>query len=136
MKSLGIRKLIKYLKRALLKHMKKNHIGEDLPCKVDEQETVQELKESKLSPVTNLGPEVSEQYMLKENFIPSYSDMITSTPMKLKYLRKIIILHDVSDLKIYEDVEEIKNADISAVTCYESVEEEEERIYENIIVRR
>ena len=116
--------------------MKKNHIGEDLPCKVDEQETVQELKESKLSPVTNLGPEVSEQYMLKENFILSYSDMITSTPMKLKYLRKILILHDVSDLKIYEDVEEIKNADISAVTCYESVEEEEERIYENIIVRR
>ena len=77
--------------------MKKNHIGEDLPCKVDEQETVQELKESKLSPVTNLGPEVSEQYMLKENFIPSYSDMITSTPMKLKYLKEIIILHDVSD---------------------------------------
>ena len=84
--------------------------------------------------MTNLEPEVSEQYMLIENFIPSYNDMITSTPMKLKYLKKIIILHDVSDLKIYEDVEAIKNADISAVTCYENVEEEE-RIYENITVR-
>ena len=119
--------MMKFLKRALSKHLKKNHTWKGLHCKVDKQETVQ---------VTNIESEISEEFMLTENFIPSYSDMITSTPMKLKYLRKIIILHDVSDLKIYEDVEGIKNADISAVTFYENVDEEEDRIYENIIVRR
>ena len=64
---------------------------------------------------------------------------MTSTPVRLNRLKKIIILHQVSHLKIYEDFDEIDNFDISAVTLYEEEEEEELsfdesgfKIYENI----
>ena len=54
-------------------------------------------------------------------------------------MKKIIILHQVSHLKIYEDFDEIDNFDISAVTLYEegdevelSFDESGFKIYENI----
>ena len=80
--------------------------------------------------------ELSEDFVLREDFIPSYLDMVTSTPLKMKYMKKIIILHDASDLKIYEDIEQVKNVDISAVTSYEDVDEDidsQEIIYENLM---
>ena len=65
--------------------------------------------------------------------------MMTSTPVRLNKLKKIIILHRVSRLKIYEDLDEIDNFDISAVTLYEegdevelSLDESGFKIYEDI----
>ena len=55
----------------------------------------------------------------------SIDNMMTSTPVRLNRLKKIIILHQVSHLKIYEDFDEIDNFDISAVTLYEEGDEEE-----------
>ena len=80
--------------------------------------------------------ELSEEFVLMEDYIPSYLDMVTSTPLKMKYMKKIIVLHDASDLKIYEDIEQVKNVDISAVTAYEDADEDidsQERIYENLM---
>ena len=55
----------------------------------------------------------------------SIDNQMTSTPVRLNRLKKIIILHQVSHLKIYEDFDEIDNFDISAVTLYEEGDEEE-----------
>ena len=52
-------------------------------------------------------------------------NMMTSTPVRLNRLKKTIILHQVSHLKLYEDFDEIDNFDISAVTLYEEGGEEE-----------
>jgi hypothetical protein len=65
--------------------------------------------------------------------------MMTSTLVMLNRLKKVIILHQVSHLKIYEDFDEIDYFDISAVTLYEegddvelSFDESGFKIYENI----
>ena len=84
-------------------------------------------------------PEDCKEYSIAEYNVSSDSDLKTSTPMKVKNLKKIIILHEVSDLKIYEDFDDINMFDVSAVTFYEEFEERELslddsgfKIYENI----
>merc|ERR1712129_564500 len=134
LKSMGIKKLLKIVKKALLKRIKQNYQQERFPIREEPEKVAAEVQEVKAKEKPRV-PVVSEEYMLSENCIPSYSDMITSTPLKLKYMKKIIILHDVSDLKIYEDVEEVRKVDISAVTFYKDLEEtniSQDRIYENI----
>ena len=93
----------------------------------------------KRQPVNKLVSAVTKEYTLEEGGIPSYKVMMTSTPTRLKYLRKITILHEVSDLKIYEDIEDNDQVDLSVVTHYEEVEDDDLsfeksgfRIYENI----
>ena len=78
----------------------------------------------KEQPVNRLVSAVTKEYTLEEGGIPSYKVMMTSTPTRLKYLRKITILHEVSDLKIYEDIEDTDQVDISVVTHYEEVEDQ------------
>ena len=125
LRNLRIRKLITFAKKKLLKNLKRNTLDEGKK-KTD--------KDISLAPT--FETELSEDFVLREDFIPSYLDMVTSTPLKMKYMKKIIILHDASDLKIYEDIEQVKNVDISAVTSYEDVDEDidsQERIYENLM---
>ena len=66
-------------------------------------------------------------------------NVMTSTPLKLTRLKKIIVLHEVSNLKIYEDFDEIEDFNISAVTTYDESKERDTsdsdfvfNIYENI----
>ena len=83
---------------------------------------------------------VSEEYFRREcGRSLEIDSMTTSTPVKLNRLKKIIILHQVSHLKIYEDFDEIDDFDISAVTLHEegdegelSFDESGFKIYENI----
>ena len=72
---------------------------------------------------------VSEKICVS-NDIPSYSEMRTSTPRRLRYVKKLIILHDVSNLKIYEDVEDKGSTNISTVTAINNFDES--HIYENV----
>ena len=75
---------------------------------------------------------VSEKISVS-NDIPSYREMRSSTLRRLRYVKKLIILHDVSNLKIYEEVEDRGITDISAVTSNEAIGNlEESHIYENV----
>merc|ERR1712217_30346 len=126
LKKLRIRKLIRIVKRKFLKHLKK---------KTDKDEGNKNT-DKEISSAPSFATEVSEEFVLSEDYIPSYHDMVTSTPLKMKFMKKIIILHDASDLKIYEDVDQVKKVDISAFTRYEDVDEDvdsQERIYENLL---
>ena len=118
----------------IVKHLQKpkKQIGCD-----KEAEDVSDFTETCLD---NSVSEVSEEYFRSDcGRSLDIDSMMTSTPVRLNRLKKIIILHHVSHLKIYEDFDEIDNFDISAVTLYEegdevelSFDESGFKIYENI----
>ena len=135
-----MKKALAVLKKTIMKHLGKNNkyrICPQVAGKIDNFKNTNVAK--KEQPVNRLVSAVTKEYTLEEGGIPSYKVMMTSTPTRLKYLRKITILHEVSDLKIYEDIEDNDQVDLSVVTHYEEVEDDNLsfeksgfRIYENI----
>ena len=134
-KKFSILRGMKIFKIQILKHLRKKNKDE-----VGDNQDKDNIELRDDDKIIHWTIETSEDNKVTEYNEYSEYNLKTSTPMKMKRLEKIIILHEVSDLKIYEDLEHIENIDISAVTLFEGFEEEDQitnehpelRIYENI----
>ena len=126
MKSFGMRKKMGMLRQKIMKHLQRRK--EESLNKTEEGK---KEEDSSLLVFTNLN--MSGEYM-RAGSVDNSPAFTTSTPTWRHRRQNIVILHQVSHLKIYEDFEDIDHLDISQVgedgELYDG--REEFKIYENI----
>merc|ERR1711979_156467 len=130
-KSLRIRKRMSILRQKIMKHFQRRK-----NTSISKTEQGKKEEESSFLVFTNL--DMSGEYM-RAGSVDNTPVIATSTPSKRHRRQNIVILHQDSYLKIYEDFDDIDDLDISDVAPYEEEDDEGQyddlayfKIYENI----